>query len=112
MFKAVRHGDGRVLAFTLDFQSGTSLADAESAVTRQLPSDATSGPLMAPRDCWLWSFTSPTLARLLAASPIVDTTGMVGVQFNSGAHIINTDSITTAVMTIAADASGAGCSYP
>ena len=115
MFRAVHHGDGRVLAFSLDFQSGTTLDAAESEVVRQLPSDATYGPLMVQTHCALWNFTSPTLARLLGTSTIGDTTGMVGVEFNSGpaasdptVNTYNISSIRSAILTTA-DVSGMGC---
>ncbi len=116
MFKAVRHGDGRVLAFSLDFQSDTPLAVAESDVIRQLPRDATYGPLMVQTHCAVWNFMSPTLASLLGTPPIGDKTGMVGVEFDSGpaasdptVNTYNTNSVTRAIMSTTADLSGTAC---
>jgi len=78
--------NGIVTSFVLTLPSGTSQPAAEQQALAQLPSDAVvtaSGPVgpdAVGNTCFYLNATSARLARALAASPVGDTQGVVGIE--------------------------------
>ena len=74
--------DGLLIAYTQNFTSNTTLAEAETQVLRWLPSDSKMSTVAIDHNdgtCAIFTITSPTLAKLFAAHPdIQDSQGIVG----------------------------------
>lgn len=80
----VQHENGRVLAYTLNFHHGTSLATAQREAAAELPADAATVWSATKDGCQQTEMTSKTLGLALADPAIGDPTGEVNIEFATG----------------------------
>ena len=116
-FTAVSHDDGLIDGYTQAFNTGTTIAQAESQVLQWMPKDAKMTAITIDRNggsCAMANISSATLAKLFSKAPkIGDPKGVIGVEFGyidaNLNQVYNSNNIEHADLSVAPSNPTAAC---